>query len=386
VAAGPRLAWGRSEPAPPGASAFAPVDGVIDAAIAAGNAPGAVLCVGQRSGVTYLKSYGRRAVRPGPEEMTDDTVFDLASLTKPVATATSVMLLAERGKLSLADKVAQHVPAFAAGGKADVTVGQLLLHRGGVIADNPMSDFADGVALALRRTLESPRAYEPGAKVVYSDVGYMALGELVRAVDGRRLDAFAREEVFGPLAMTDTTYLPPDALKTRCAPTEQRDGRWMRGEVHDPRAYALLGVAGHAGLFGTAADLARYCRMLMGGGELDGTRLLAEATVREMTVGRALSDGTGVRSYGFDVDTPYSSPRGERFTKGVSFGHTGFTGTSLWIDPPNDVFVILLTNAVHPDGKGKVVQLRRAVSTAVADVVLGPVGSDGAKPRAGDGR
>lgn len=354
--------------------AFAKTDRVIEAAIAAGHAPGAVLCVGRASGVIYLKSYGRRAVEPEPAAMTDDTVFDLASLTKPLAAATAVMILGERGKLSVADRAVKHLPAFAAGGKGDVTVEQLLLHRGGVIPDNPMSDFADGAPLAMRRTLESPLHYEPGAKFVYSDVGYIALGELARAVSGRSLDAFAREEIFQPLGMTETGYLPPDALKHRIAPTERRDGRWTPGVVHDPRAHALGGVAGHAGVFGTAADLARYCRMLLNGGALDGRRVLSEAAVREMTLARPLPDGTGVRSYGFDVDTPYSSPRGERFTKGVSFGHTGFTGTSFWVDPRRDVFVILLTNAIHPDGKGKVIGLRRDVSTAVADAMAGPAG------------
>ena len=378
--AGARWARGDSDP-----GTFAAADRAIEAAIAARHAPGAVLCVGSASGITYLKAYGRRAVEPEPVAMTEDTVFDLASLTKPMATATSVMLLAHREKLAVADPVARHLPAFAAGNKAHVTVEQLLLHRGGVIADNPMSDFTDGPELAMARTLASPRAYEPGTRFVYTDVGYMALGELVRTISGRSLDAFAREEIFRPLGMAETTYLPPEELKQRCAPTERRDGRWMRGDVHDPRAYALGGVAGHAGLFGTAGDVARYCRMLLNGGALDGCRVLGEATVRDMTLGRPLPDGTGVRSYGFDVDTPYSSPRGERFTKGVSFGHTGFTGTSLWVDPANDAFVILLTNSVHPDGKGKVVGLRREVGTAVGEALLGPAG-EGAKPRAAGDR
>ena len=365
-----RAAW-RDASRAPAANPFGATDRVIEAAIAAGNAPGAVLCVGRAAGVVYLKSYGRRAVRPAPAAMTDDTVFDLASLTKPVATATSVMILAERGELALADKVAKHLPAFAAGGKGEVTVEHLLLHRGSVIADTALSDFADGPELAIRRQLESEKAYEPGAKFVYSDVGYMVLAELVRVVAGRPVNEFARAEVFDKLKMAETCFLPPDELKARCAPTEARAGKFTPGEVHDPRAFALGGVAGHAGLFGTAADLARYCRMMLKLGELDGARVMTEATARAMTLGRPLPDGTGVRGYGFDVDTSYSSPRGERFAKGASFGHTGFTGTSLWVDPAADAFVVLLTNAVHPDGKGKVVALRRDVSTAAADALAG---------------
>jgi CubicO group peptidase (beta-lactamase class C family) len=202
----------------------------------------------------------------------------------------------------------------------------------------------------------------------------MTLGEIVSKVAGRPINEFARDELFKPLGMVDSGYLPPDSLKPRCAPTEKRNGHWMIGEVHDPRAYALGGVAGHAGLFSTARDVARYCRMILGKGELEGVRVLKESTAEAMTTPHALPDGTGVRTYGFDVDTSYSSPRGDRFPKGQSFGHTGFTGTSLWIDPVHDAFVILLTNSVHPDGKGKVIKLRKEVGTAVAEAMLSKEG------------
>jgi uncharacterized protein YbbC (DUF1343 family) len=193
----------------------------------------------------------------------------------------------------------------------------------------------------------------------------------VEVVDGRRLDVFAREEIFGPLKMEHTAYLPPTEWKAMCAPTEQREGRWMVGEVHDPRSYALGGVAGHAGVFSTAADLQQFCRMILNGGELDGKRILKRETVAEMTKVRCLPDGSGCRSYGFDVRTGYSSARGERFESLTTFGHTGFTGTMFWIDPKNDCFVIFLTNRVHPDGKGEIVQLRKRVVTAVAEALLG---------------
>jgi CubicO group peptidase (beta-lactamase class C family) len=363
------------------ADKFKAADAAIEAAIAERQIPGAVLCAGRRSGVVYLKAYGNRAVEPAPVAMAPDTVFDLASLSKPTGCATSVMKLVEDGKISVTDRVAKYLPPFGANGKQDVTIEHLLLHRGGVIPDNPMSDFTGTPEEMMRRTLEVQLKYEPGTKVVYSDVGFMALGELVKVVSGRPLNEFARDAVFKPAGMNDTTYLPGDALKSRCAPTEQRDGKWIVGEVHDPRAYALGGVAGHAGLFGTANDLARYCRMIMGAGELEGARVLRDATVAEMTRPRALPDGTGVRTYGFDCDTGYSSPRGERFPKGKTFGHTGFTGTSYWMDPVNDAFVILLTNAVHPKSQGKPINpVRRAVGTAAADALLPPGAGESVQP------
>jgi len=211
--------------------------------------------------------------------------------------------------------------------------------------------------------------YEPGTKFDYSDLGYIVLGELVKAVAGKPLDEYSMENIFEPMGMKDTGYKPPDTLKSRCAPTEQRNGHWMIGEVHDPRAYALGGVAGHAGLFSTAMDLARYCRMILNGGRFEGKHILSEMTVREMTRGRCLPSGTGCRGYGFDVSTGYSSSRGNLFESGTTFGHTGFTGTMFWIDPGHDGYVILLTNSVHPDGKGSVLDLRRRVATVAASAM-----------------
>jgi uncharacterized protein YbbC (DUF1343 family)/CubicO group peptidase (beta-lactamase class C family) len=352
---------------------FSRADQLIEKAIEESKLPGAVLLVGQGDQVLYRKAYGSRAVQPQRVAMTPDTVFDLASLSKPVGCATSVMILAERGKLKLTDPVAKYLPAFAANGKQAITVEQLLLHRGGLIPDNPLPDFDKGPAAALANVFSLAPQWPPGSRFAYTDVGYIVLGELVRAVDGRPLDRFAREEIFQPLGMKDTSYRPSDALRPRIAPTEKRGDHWMVGEVHDPRAYALGGVAGHAGLFGTADDLARYCRLILGGGQLDGKRILKETTVREMTRVRPMPDDGDARSYVFDVDTPYSSPRGDRFPRGSSFGHTGFTGTMFWVDPGSKSYVILLSNSVHPDGRGRVVELRRQVSTAVADALLGPV-------------
>jgi CubicO group peptidase (beta-lactamase class C family) len=348
-------------------------EAAIEQAIAEGKCPGAVLLVGRGDRIVYLQSFGDRAVEPGKIGMTTDTVFDLASMTKPIATATSIMILVDRGKLNLRDPVARYIPEFGANGKESITVEQLLLHWGGLIADNPLKDYADGPQMAMQRIWGlAPRA-EPGTKFEYTDVGYIVLAELVRRVDGRRIDEFARQEIFAPLGMTQTMFAPlPQTLLSRCAPTEQRAGRWMVGQVHDPRAFALGEVAGHAGLFGTAADISRYCRMLLNDGELEGKRILSARSIQQIQTMRTLPDGTGRRGYGFDFDTSYSSCRGERFEAGTTFGHTGYTGTMFWIDPKNDCYFLLLTNRVHPDGKGDVKALRRRVATIVGEALLGP--------------
>ncbi len=348
-------------------------DRIIEQGISRGNIPGAVLLIERGGKTVYLKAYGNRSMQPSVAPMTTDTIFDLASLSKCVGCAPSIMILAERGKLKLSDPVAKYIPAFAANGKERITIEDLLLHRGHLIPDNDIEDFKDGPAAAWEKIFALKPTVLPLHHFTYSDMGYIVLGKLVEVVDGRRLDQFAREEIFGPLKMEHTAYNPPGEWKPLCAPTEQREGRWMVGEVHDPRSYALGGVAGHAGVFSTAADLQRYCRMILNEGELGGRRILKRETVEEMTKVRCLPDGSGCRSYGFDVQTAYSSARGERFDPMSTFGHTGFTGTMFWMDPKNDCFIVFLTNRVHPDGKGEIVQLRKRVSTAAAEALLGPL-------------
>src|SRR4051794_900460 len=249
----------------------------------------------------------------------------------PRPTATSVLILAERGKIDLKAPVSRYLSGYAAGGKEDVTVEQLMLHVSGAIPDNAITDYAAGPASAIAKALALKPATQPGARFVYSDVNYIVLGELVKAVDGRSLDQFTAEEIYKPLGMADTSFLPDEAHKARAAPTEQRNGHWMRGEVHDPRSYALGGVAGHAGLFGTGADIARFGRAVVGGGEIDGRRLLPEGVVRRMLTPIPLPHDD-IRSLAFDCDTGYAvSPRGGRFARGSTFGHTGFTGTMFWL-------------------------------------------------------
>jgi uncharacterized protein YbbC (DUF1343 family)/CubicO group peptidase (beta-lactamase class C family) len=348
---------------------LARIDDVVNDGIARGDCPGAVVLVLHRGKVVHRKAYGQRSVQPDAVPMTADTVFDLASLTKPVATSASIMLLVEDGKLRLDDSVAKYLPDFAAAGKENVTVEMLLLHVSGLIADNPVADYRDGKEKALERICKLEPQNPPGSRFVYSDVNFIVLGVLVEKLSGQPLDVFARRRVFEPLGMKETGFRPGEGLRRRAAPTEKRDGKWLVGEVHDPRAALLDGVAGHAGLFSTAADPAVFARMMLDGGRHDGKVFLKPESMRALTTPRPvpLAGGKrGLRTLGWDVDTSYSSQRGDLSRPGSGYGHTGFTGTSLWLDPDSDTAVIFLSNRVHPDGKGNVTRLRGRVASAVA--------------------
>jgi uncharacterized protein YbbC (DUF1343 family) len=343
------------------------IDGVVRQAIEQGSLPGAVVLVVHRRKVAFRKAYGLRSKQPAEVRMTDDTVFDLASLTKPVATATSIMILIEEGKLRLTDRVSQHLPDFAPNGKDRLTIEHLLLHTSGLIADNPVSDYADGRARAMERINQLKPLAEPGAQFIYSDVNYIVLGELVERLSGEKLDVFARKHIFEPLGLRETTFRPGSALAERAAPTEKRGDHWMRGEVHDPRASLLGGVAGHAGLFSTADDLAVFAQMILNHGTYRGQRILHPQTVRLMTTPRDVPGGR--RALGWDVQTRFSSNKGDGFSA-ASFGHTGFTGTSIWIDPPSQTAVIFLSNRVHPEAKTNVNRLRGRVASLVAASIV----------------
>ncbi|MCS6864931.1 MAG: serine hydrolase domain-containing protein [Gemmataceae bacterium] len=361
--------------APWDAAQLAAIDKATTGAIDRGECPGAVIVVLHDDQVVYRKAFGHRTLQPHKTTMTTDTIFDLASLTKPIATGTAIMLLIQQGKIRLDDRVSDYWPQFAAHDKDRVTIAQLLLHTSGLIPDNALTDYADGRAKALERIANLKLQGPPGTQFRYSDVGFIVLGELVERISGQPLDQFAHKHVFEPLKMTDTGFNPPPQRRERLAPTGLRDGKTILGEVHDPRAYRMGGVAGHAGLFSTADDLARYCRMLLRGGELDGVRILEEKTVQLFTKPHPVpivskgQESTGLRALGWDVDTSYSGPRGDRFKKGEGYGHTGFTGTSIWIDPGTKTAVIILTHRVHPDDKGNVARLRREVGTIVAQAV-----------------
>ncbi len=365
-----RLPVGPASAAGMSAERLARIDRIVEDAIARRELPGAVIVVGRQGRIVYRRAFGHRAVEPEKVPMTVDTIFDLASLTKVMATATSVLILVERGIVRLADPVARYIPEFGQNGKERITLEQVLTHRGGLIADNDLQDYSQGPEEAMKRIFQMAPVVEPGTRFIYSDVGYIVLGELIRRVSGKPLDEFAAENIFRPLGMRDTMFRPDAQRRQRCAPTEKREGRWMIGEVHDPRAYALGGVAGHAGLFATADDVAIYAQMILNGGTLDGVRILSPLTVGRMTESRGLPVNE-MRGLGWDINTAYSSNRGDLFPLG-SFGHTGFTGTSLWIDPSSQTFVVFLSNRVHPDGRGDVTSLRGRVATLVAAAIVSP--------------
>ena len=373
------------------------IDQIVEAEIAARQLPGAVVLVGRQGRVAWHRAYGKRALEPVPEEMTPETVFDLASLTKVVATATSVMVLVDRGLVRLGDPVSRYIPEFGEMGKRSITVEQLLTHRSGLIADNEVRDYEQGPVKAMENIWKLAPVVAPGSRMIYSDVGFIVLGELVRRVGGKPVDQFAEENIFKPLGMETTGFNPVvrfgERIRPRVAPTEKRGGnrrvestgentageeRWMRGEVHDPRAFLMGGVAGHAGLFSTADDLAIYCQMILNGGEYRGQRVLSPLAVRRMVEGRP-SGGNGtdgvVRGLGWDIFTGFSSNRGDLFPVG-SFGHTGFTGTSLWLDPASQTFVIFLSNRVHPkldsQKPADVGSLRGRVASVVAASIITP--------------
>ena len=359
------------------------IDGAVDRAVAAGLIPGAVVLVGRRGAIAYVHVAGRRAVEPVSEPMTRDTVFDMASLTKPVVTATAVMLLIDEGRLRLEDHVVRFLPELDNHGKNRITVEHLLRHRAGLAADNPLEDYVGGPAEAWNRIAGMELSAVPGERFVYSDVGFMILGRLVERVCGQSLDQFARDRIFRVIGMADAHFRPLNERAgeerlpvDRIAPTERStpSGAILRGVVHDPRARALGGVAGHAGLFATADDLAVFAEALVGGGASAlGRRLLSPLAVRALIDPGATPAGQR-RGLGWDIATSFSSPRGELFGP-ESFGHTGFTGTSLWIDPETETFVILLTSRLHPDGKQPApTNLRREIATlAAAAIVDAPV-------------
>jgi len=321
------------------------IDGEVEREIKQHHLPGAVVLVARNGGVVWRKAYGARAVEPAREPMTADTIFDVASLTKVVATATSIMILVERGKIRLNDPLSTYIPEIKGEGRERITLELLLTHRAGYAPDFDLKDRWRGYDEAIKRLIREPLRNPPGAKFVYSDINYIALGEVVHRASGLTLDQFALRNIFIPLGMRHTGFRPKAKLRARIAPTEKRRGqlsylgdkpqgseadadKWLRGEVHDPTSYRMGGVAGHAGLFSTADDLAIYCQMILNGGQYRGVRILGPLTVAEMTRPRLVSEGGWTRGLGWDINTSFSTNRGDFFPLG-SFGHTGFTGTSV---------------------------------------------------------
>ena len=319
------------------------IDRVVQRGIRAGGFPGAAVVVGRKGAVVWEKGFGRIDWKSSsPHVSPTETLYDLASLTKVVGTTTAIMILYDQGRFKLDDPVVKYLPEFTGGEKDSVTIRELLEHRSGLPADRELWRMASSPEEARQIVLSTPLEYKPGTQYVYSDLGAMTLGFLVEKLSGQPLDEYLSMWVFNPLGMTNTFYRPADSVKHRAAPTEDTPPRGypLQGEVHDENAYALGGVAGHAGLFSTAADLSIFAQMILNGGEFNGTRIVSDSTVKLFTHRAA-----GSRALGWAMaDGQWGSGR---FLSDEAFGHVGYTGTSLWIDPDRDMFVILLTNRVH---------------------------------------
>ena len=351
-------------------ASLARIDGVVRQAIDNGRIPGAVVLVGQGGHILLEKAYGHRCLEPRPEPMTPGTRFDLASLTKVVATAPAVLILVQEGKVGLDDPVSKYLPDFGRRGKETVTVRQVLTHYSGLAPFFRLKAKGPEAASAvIDKICDSDLSATPGSRFIYSDLGFILLGKLTESVSGERLDRFVHSRVFAPLEMAETGFNPSPGGRPPIAPTEKGDdGTFLRGQVHDPLASTMGGVAGHAGLFSNARDLSRYCRMLLNDGSLEGTRVLHPGMVRPMVSPQSPPGMSDIRGLGWDIQSRYSSVKGEHFSP-RSFGHTGFTGTSLWLDPEIQAFLIILTSRLHPYGKGDVRTLRREIATIVGEAL-----------------
>src|SRR5437762_11361671 len=310
---------------------FSAVDEAATDAVVSGEIPGVVVLVGRGDDILLHRAWGFRRLVPEPAAMTRDTIFDIASLTKPVGTTLAVLSLVERGAIKLDAPLGRYLKEFRGAPYAEITIRRILTHTAGFPAYPPNSAVAGGFPGAARALARIPLDYPPGSAFQYSDTGFILLAEVVRRVSGEPLDRYLARVFFHPLGLRATSFHPPASVRDRIAPTEYANGHFLQGEVNDPRARLLGGVAGNAGMFSTSADLARICRMLLQGGPLGRHRVLDAATVRMMW--DAAPEGRGMRTLGWDLSSPYSRPMAPFFPEG-SVGHTGFTGTSIWIDPP----------------------------------------------------
>ncbi|MDB5753619.1 MAG: hypothetical protein JWR56_47 [Massilia sp.] len=349
---------------------FGEIDGAINAVIADRRMPGAVFHL-ERNGDVYEQAYGRLSYEADAAAVDSGTVFDAASLTKILATAPSVLLLAEAGKLDLEAPVSRYFPECGGHGKDGMTVRHLLTHSSGLPAGIPARPAWQGDdaahKLACAREITDP----PGTAFRYSDINYILLGQLVQRVSGMPLDEFAQRHIFTPLKMTETGYLPLSKFGAgRIAPTHVEGERVVQGVVHDPTSRRMGGVAGSAGVFSTARDIARFARMLLADGELDGVRILSHDSVRLMTTAQSPAGVAQLRGMGMDIDSPFARPRGALFPVG-SYGHTGFTGCILWIDPTSRTYYVFLSNRVYPDDKSNILPLYNQLGTLAAGSALG---------------
>ena len=345
------------------------IDQVVREEIEKGSFPGAVILVGQGQEILYRRAFGDQVTTPSQEAMNEDTIFDIASLTKPVATAASIMILRDRGKMDLSDCAGKYLPAFACEGKENATIEHLLTHTSGLPAYTSASELEEQFASpcpdkVIEKICSLKALGKPGEEFRYSCLGYITLAKIVEAVSGKTIDVFAAENIFGPLKMNHTAYIPPESWNRNIAATEIVSGQLLRGTVHDPLARLMGGISGNAGVFSTADDLSIYCRMLLNGGTWDGVQVLSGESVRLMT--GVASHG---RACGFDVQSGYSWIKGS-YAPQNTFCHSGYTGTSIVCDPASRIYVIILTNRAHPNDKGTT----KAVRTKVANIVFQTLG------------
>jgi uncharacterized protein YbbC (DUF1343 family)/CubicO group peptidase (beta-lactamase class C family) len=366
-----QTASGRSDLASQNEAKFMAIDAVMQQAVVRGNIPGGVVLIGHNGSVVYRKAFGSRSLEPTREPMTTDTIFDLASLTKCVATTTAVMQLFQEGRIRLNDPVASYLPEFAQNGKKEITVRELLTHFSGLPPDLDLEQPWQGRAAAFEMAMRVKPAYPPGSHFIYSDINFMTLGFLVEKVTGMPLNDYVSAKILAPLGMNDTSFLPPGSWIPRIAPTQyDENGKMLRGVVHDPTARRMGGVAGQAGLFSNADDLAKFAQNLLS----CCPKILSREAIEKMSAPQQPANAASLRGLGWDIDSPYSSNRGELLPVG-SYGHTGFTGTSLWIDPVTNTYIVILTNAVHPHG-GSATPLRSRIATAVVQALNLTVGED----------
>ncbi|MBQ5948245.1 serine hydrolase [Massilia sp. ST3] len=357
---------------------LAAIDRAVNEAVAARKLPGAVFHL-ERDGAVYERAYGKTSYEADAVPVTPDTIFDAASLTKVIATAPSVLMLAEEGRIDLDAPLIHTFPECAGGGKDTITVRHLLTHTSGLASGLPAKPDWRGDDHAHALACGQQVTHAPGTFFRYSDINYVLLGQLVRRVSGMPLHQFAQRRIYGPLRMRDTGYLPLQRVAAAAiAPTQKgalageglhgdlAPGQLLQGVVHDPTVRRMGGVAGSAGVFSTARDIARFARMLLNGGELDGVRVLAADSVRLLTTVQTPPGITALRGLGMDIDSPYAKrPRGSVFPVG-SYGHTGFTGCILWIDPQSRIFYVFLSNRVYPDDKSNVLPLYTELGTLAA--------------------
>ena len=357
----------------PVSSRSAIIDLLLERAISSHLIAGGVVAIGNRNGILFTTARGQLNGNPGAPLLNERTVFDLASLTKVVATAPAVMKLLDEGRISLLDPLGRWFPEFKGSGSEEITVLNLLTHTSGLtdIELRPGQAMKEAIQIAAAQKLRS----RPGSSFNYADINFILLGELVNRVSGKRLDTYCNDELFAPLGAHETSFLPPGSLADSIAPTLGSSS----GIVQDKNARLLGGVAGHAGLFSSAGDLALFARMILGNGAIDGKQILSERVVNQMTAPYFSNRGAVVRCLGWDMDSLFSSPKSICFSE-TSFGHTGYSGASIWIDPEQDLFVILLTNRVNYRNISVFNRLRRDVSTVASAAFSAPGGNQDATP------